>query len=102
MTTPSTLNVKVRDTKHHKTSNLIASPEAPAPLAQLVEQRALNSKVYRFKSYMAYMTASVHMSRLAEDRYLVEAWGGYDGYLKREFDTIEEALEFVTGLWQYR
>ncbi len=44
----------------------------------------------------------VQMRRLADNRYQVQGWGGYDGYLEQEFDTIEEALEFVTGLWNYR
>lgn len=31
---------------------------------------------------------------------VVEGWGGYDGHLKQEFDQIEDALDFVAGLWK--
>lgn len=37
--------------------------------------------------------------RVIEGIYVVEGRGGYDGYLKREFIDIEDALDFVATLW---
>jgi hypothetical protein len=37
---------------------------------------------------------------LGEGRYEVEARGGYDGYLVKEFAQIEDALDYVVTLWK--
>lgn len=44
------------------------------------------------------MTEQTNITR-EDGKFIVEAWGGYDGFLKREFDTIEEALNFVSDIW---
>lgn len=44
------------------------------------------------------MTEMVTMTRLG-DKIQVKAWGGYDGFIRREFDTVEDALVYVEYLW---
>lgn len=46
------------------------------------------------------MTEWTHIRRVAKG-FTVEAAGGYDGYIIRDFDTIEEALEYVSELWKF-
>ena len=33
------------------------------------------------------------------NKFVVEAWGGYDGYLSQTFDQVEDALDFASYLW---
>ena len=33
------------------------------------------------------------------NKYVVTAMGGYDGYLRHEFDFVEDAVDFVASLW---
>ena len=33
------------------------------------------------------------------DKFIVTSMGGYDGYLKNEFDQVEDAVDFVAYLW---
>lgn len=45
-------------------------------------------------------TEETKLRYLGEGRYEVEAFGGYDGYLTKEFTQVEDALDFITYLWQ--
>lgn len=46
------------------------------------------------------MTEQTIIARKGE-KFVLQAWGGYDGYLTEEFDTIEEALVRERELWNY-
>jgi hypothetical protein len=35
-----------------------------------------------------------------EGKFVVSGWGGYDGHVKRKFDQIEDALDYVAVLWK--
>lgn len=43
-------------------------------------------------------SASVHMTD--DGKFEVTAMGGYDGFLREQFDQIEDALDFIAGMWQ--
>lgn len=49
---------------------------------------------------MAHMS-DTDGTKIARDgeQFVVTGWGGYDGYLKRRFDQVEDALDFVAALW---
>jgi len=48
------------------------------------------------------MTEKVEMVlMLEEETILVRAWGGYDGYIEKVFDSPSSALEYVAYLWQH-
>lgn len=38
--------------------------------------------------------------RLRENgKYEVQGWGGFDGFLVREFEEVEDAMDFIAYLW---
>lgn len=44
-------------------------------------------------------TEKTSIEYIEDQKYVVTAQGGYDGYIEQEFKSIEEALEYVATLW---